>query len=229
MKPPRRFHDRTEAGRQLAHALHGYAYRTNVIVLALPRGGVPVGYEVAKALQYPLDVLIVRKLGVPGQEEVAMGAIASGGVRELNREVLGPLKIMPQEIDAVVRREQRELERREHLYRGHRPPLDVHERLVLLVDDGLATGTTMRAAISALRKLGAKRIVAGIPVGASQSCDALRREVDELVCLVEPEDLVAISVWYDQFPQTRDEEVQDLLKKAEPGLARELAGGKYVL
>jgi putative phosphoribosyl transferase len=158
-----------------------------------------------------------------------MGAIPSGGVRELNREVLGLLNIAPQDIEEVTRREQRELEHRgDHAYRGHRPPLDVHERLVLLVDDGLATGTTMRAGISALRKLGAKSVVAAIPVGASQSCDTLRGVVDQLVCLVEPDDLVAISVWYDRFPQTTDQEVQDLLKKAEPGLLHELAGCKYV-
>jgi predicted phosphoribosyltransferase len=214
-----RFADRVAAGRQLAKALGKYANQPDTIILALPRGGVPVGYQVAEALHCPLDVLIVRKLGVPGQEELAMGAIASGGVRELNREVISMLGIGPEEIEAEARKEAVELERRQRVYRGNRPALDVRGRTVLLVDDGLATGTTMRAAVSALRQLGAKRIVAAIPVGAVQSCRLLRREVDELVCLIEPDDLVAISLWYDEFPQTSDQEVQDLLEKAGAGAA----------
>jgi len=210
------FADRTEAGKQLAKALVKYANRPDTIVLALPRGGVPLGYEVAKALHCPLDVLVVRKLGTPGQEELAMGAVASGGVRVLNHEVTDYLNIAPEDIDAVARRETRELERRERAYRGHRSPLDIRGRVVLLVDDGLATGTTMRAAVSAIRKLGAKEIVAAIPVGAVHSCRQLGAEVDELICLVRPDDFVAISVWYDDFRQTTDQEVQELLRRTAP-------------
>jgi putative phosphoribosyl transferase len=228
MKATYRFRNRVEAGRQLARALRKFAHQPGVIVLALPRGGVPVGHEIAKALGCPLDVLIVRKLGVPGQEELAMGAIASGGIRVLNREVVNLLKMTPEEIEQATRREQRELERRERAYRGGQPPLDVRDRVVLLVDDGLATGTTMRAAVSALRKLGARQIVAAIPVGAAQSCEALRGDVDELVCLLQPDDLIAISMWYDEFPQTTDQEVQDLLKQTEPSLPQKLAGGRYI-
>lgn len=228
MKATYRFRNRSDAGRQLAGALAKFAHRPEVIVAALPRGGVPVGHEIAKALGCPLDVLIVRKLGVPGQEELAMGAIASGGVRVLNREVVSMLNIPPEEIERTARREQRELERRERAYRGNRPPLQVRDRVVLLVDDGLATGTTMRAAVSALRKLGAKQVVAAVPVGAAASCESLRGEVDELVCLLQPEDLIAISMWYDEFPQTTDEEVQALLKGAEPSLPEKLAGGQYI-
>ena len=216
MQQTQTFADRTEAGKQLAKALAKYANRPDTIVLALPRGGVPLGYEVAKALHCPLDVLVVRKLGTPGQEELAMGAIASGGVRELNREVVDYLNIAPEDIEAEVRRETRELERRERAYRDDRPPLDIRGRVVLLVDDGLATGTTMRAAVSAIRALGAKKIVAAIPVGAVQSCRQLKAEVDELICLLMPEDFTAISVWYEDFRQTTDQEVQDLLKKTAP-------------
>lgn len=223
MPRPKRFIDRADAGAQLARALAKYANQPDVIVLALPRGGVPVGYQVAKALGCPLDVLIVRKLGVPGQEELAMGAIASGGIRELNREVIGMLGITQEEIEAAAHRETQELERRERAYRGARPPLEVRDRVILLVDDGLATGTTMRAAVSALRQLGATKIVVAVPVGAAQSCRQLRREVDELVCLLEPEDLVAISLWYEEFPQTSDQEVQELLEKVKPTAAGERA------
>ena len=208
-----RFANRTEAGRHLAKALEKYANRHDTIVLALPRGGVPVGYEVAKALHCPLDVLVVRKLGAPGQEELAMGALASGGVRKLNREVIDYLSIRPADIEAATRRETRELERRERAYRGDRAPLDIRDRVVLLVDDGLATGTTMRAAVSAVRTLGAERVVAAIPVGAAESCRQLKPEVDELVCLLMPQDFAAIGVWYDDFRQTTDDQVQDLLRK----------------
>jgi putative phosphoribosyl transferase len=218
MKPARKFRDREEAGRELARALR-HENQSEVLALALPRGGVPVAYEVAKALACPLDVLVVRKLGVPGQEELAMGAIASGGVRVLNHEVLRLLEVTPEEIEHVARRETRELERRERAYRGDRPPFDAGGRVVLLVDDGLATGTTMRAAVSAIRKLGARRVVVAVPVGAAQSCELLRKDADELICLAEPEDLMAISVWYEDFRQTTDQEVQDLLSKSGTGFS----------
>jgi len=211
--------DRTEAGVQLAKALMKYANRLDTIVLALPRGGVPVGYEVANALHCPLDVLVVRKLGTPGQEELATGAIASGGVRVLNRDVIDYLNIPPEDIEAEVRRETRELDRRERLYRDDRPPLSVRGRVVLLVDDGQATGTTMRAAELAIRDLGAKKVIATIPVGAAQSCRQLETEVDELICLLIPKDFVAISAWYEDFRQTTDQEVQALLKKTAPATA----------
>ena len=217
----RGFADRSEAGVLLAEALASYENQPGTMVLALPRGGVPVGYEIAKALRCPLDVLVVRKLGTPGQEELAMGAISSLGARELNQrelnqEVIDYLGIPPAEIEEVTRRETQELERREKAYRGSRPPLDVRGRVVLLVDDGLATGTTMRAAVSALRQQGPARVVAAIPVGAAESCSQLRNVVDELVCLIETEDLVAISMWYGDFRQTTDEQVRELLRKSEP-------------
>jgi predicted phosphoribosyltransferase len=212
------FQDRREAGKELGAALRKFA-DTDAVVLALPRGGVPVGFEVSQALHAPLDVFVVRKLGVPGQEELAMGAIASGGVCALNREVIDYLNISPEDIEVVRSRETRELERRERLYRGDRPPLDVRGRVVILVDDGLATGTTMRAAVSAIRELGARRVVAAIPVGAVQSCRQLKSEVDDLVCLLMPEDFAALSVWYSDFRQTTDQEVQELLKKTAPATA----------
>jgi predicted phosphoribosyltransferase len=213
------FANRVAAGQQLAHALIRYAHRPDAVVLALPRGGVPVAFEVARTLGCPLDVLVVRKLGVPGQEEFAMGAIASGGVCELNRESISELGLTPAQVEAVRRREMRELERRERAYRGGRPPLDVRGRTVILVDDGLATGTTMLAAASAVRALGARRVVAAIPVGASESCRRLQPEVDELVCLLQPSDLIAVSVWYEEFAQTSDEEVRALLAQAHPAHA----------
>jgi predicted phosphoribosyltransferase len=216
----RRFRDRAEAGRELAQALRHYAHRPDTVVVALPRGGVPVGYQVAHALGCPLDVLIVRKLGVPGQEEVAMGAIASSGVIELNQDLIAALGIAPAEVERVKLAGMRELRRRERAYRSGRPPLQVRGRVVLLVDDGLATGATMRAAAAAVRALGAKRIVAAFPVGAKQSCRELRAEVDEMVCLLEPDDLAAISLWYEDFGQTSDEEVQRLLGAAAHELAR---------
>jgi predicted phosphoribosyltransferase len=209
-----RFQDRRDAGRQLGDALRPYKNRPDVLVLALPRGGVPVAYEVAKSLSCPLDVLVVRKLGVPGQEELAMGAVASGGILTLNADVLELMHITSEQIEAVIRREKRELERRERAYRGDRPPLDVHARIVLLIDDGLATGTTMRAAASALRQLGVKRLIVAIPVGSAQSCERLRRDVDQVICLIESEDLTAISLWYDDFRQTTDKEVEDLLDES---------------
>ena len=208
------FHDRIDAGRQLAAKLGEYAGRSDVIVLALPRGGVPVGYEVAKALGAPLDVFLVRKLGVPGQEELAMGAIASGGVRVLNPEAVDYLGIPPEVIDAVTRREQQELERREHLYRGTRPLPRVQGRTVILVDDGLATGSTMRAAVAALRRLGPARVVVAVPVGAPETCAELGTEADECICAREPQPFYAVGAWYEDFSQTSDEEVRYLLEKA---------------
>jgi putative phosphoribosyl transferase len=209
-----RFRDRIEAGQLLGREL---AARLGVvddaIVLALPRGGVPVGSEVAKALGAPLDVFIVRKLGVPGHEELAMGAIASGGVRVLNRDVIDYGRITPQQIDAVAAREERELSRREAEFRGNRAPLDVRERTVIIVDDGLATGSTMRAAVQALRAMEPKRVVVAVPVGAEQTCEEFREIVDEMVCLRTPEPFEAVGLWYDDFTQTTDAEVHALLSR----------------
>jgi predicted phosphoribosyltransferase len=218
-----RFRDRFEAGRVLAEHLHKYANRPDVLVLALPRGGVPVGFEVARALNAPLDVFLVRKLGVPGHEELAMGAIASGGVRVLNDEVVNVLRIPEEVIDEVAAEEQRELERREREYRGDRPPPDVRGRVVILVDDGLATGSTMRAAVAALRKQHPARIVVAVPVGAPDTCAEFQDEADEVVCARSPEPFFAVGLWYADFSQTTDEEVHDLLRRAAeehaPGLS----------
>jgi putative phosphoribosyl transferase len=210
----RRFRDRAEAGRVLAAKLAAYANRPDVLVLALPRGGVPVGYEVARALGAPLDVFLVRKLGVPGHEELAMGAIATGGARVLNKDVVDVLRIPPETIDAVAAAEQRELGRRAGLYRGNRSPPDVRGRTLILVDDGLATGATMRAAIAALRQQQPARIVVAVPVAASSSCEELCAEVDEVVCAVTPEPFYAIGLWYDDFAPTTDEEVRALLERS---------------
>jgi len=209
-----RFRDRAEAGRLLGRELAArLGVLNDAIVLALPRGGVPVGSEVAKALGVPLDVFIVRKLGVPGHEELAMGAIASSGVRVLNREVLDYARITPQQLDAVAVREERELARREAEYRGDRGPLDVRGRTVIIVDDGLATGSTMRAAIQALRAMEPKRVIVAVPVGAAQTCDNFRSIVDEIVCLRTPEPFDAVGLWYDDFTQTTDAEVHALLSR----------------
>ena len=208
------FRDRRDAGRQLAARLTRYADRTDVLVLALPRGGVPVAYEVAKALKAPLDVFLVRKLGVPGHEELAMGAIASGGVRVLNEDLVDYLRIPDEVIDAVAAVEQRELERRERAYRDDRPPPDVKDRIVILVDDGLATGSTMRAAAAALRLQKPRRIVVAVPVSSAETCEELRSEVDEIVCAVTPEHFQGVGLWYEDFSQTSDEEVRELLKRA---------------
>jgi predicted phosphoribosyltransferase len=216
MRAQPEFRDRTEAGQRLAAELGRYAGRTDVLVLALPRGGVPVAYEVARALDAPLDVFLVRKLGTPGQEELAMGAVASGGVRVLNESVVRGLRVPPRVIDAVAARELRELARRERLYRGDRPPPDVRGRTVILVDDGLATGSTMLAAVRALRQLGPARAVVAVPVAAPETCAALRGEVDEMVCAVTPDPFYAVGVWYDDFAQTSDDEVRDLLGRMEP-------------
>jgi predicted phosphoribosyltransferase len=209
------FRDRTEAGRFLAGKLTAYANRPDVLVLALPRGGVPVGYEVARALHAPLDVFLVRKLGVPGREELAMGAIASGGVRFLNETVIRGLKIPDDVIEAVGAEEQRELERREKAYRGDRPAPDVRGRTVILVDDGLATGSSMRAAVAALRRQGPAHIVVAVPVGAPETCDDFQEETDETICARTPDPFWGVGLWYEDFSQTTDAEVRDLLQRAE--------------
>jgi predicted phosphoribosyltransferase len=209
-----RFRNRSEAGRLLAAKLAAYAKRPDVIVLALPRGGVPVAYEVARALEAPLDVFLVRKLGVPGHEEYALGAIATGGVRVINQDVVRALGIPPARIEAIAAREQQELERRERLYRGDRPPPDVHGRTVILVDDGLATGATMYAAVQALRRQGAGRVVVAVPIAPPETCDQLREVVDDVVCAVTPEPFHAVGLWYEDFSQTTDDEVRDLLARS---------------
>lgn len=208
------YRDRARAGRVLAGELASYANRADVLVLALPRGGVPVAFEVAQALHAPLDVFLVRKLGLPGQEELAMGAIASGGTRVINEEVVGSLKIPEEMIDTVAAEEQQELNRREVDYRDGRAPPDVRGRTVILVDDGLATGSTMRAAVAALRQQGPARIVVAVPVGAPDTCGELQREADEVVCAQTPQPFHAVGVWYKDFTQTSDEEVRDLLARA---------------
>jgi predicted phosphoribosyltransferase len=209
-----RFRDRTEAGRVLAAALDAFANHPDVLILALPRGGVPVAFEVAAALHAPLDVFLVRKLGVPGNEELAMGAIATGGVRVLNRDVVEYLHIPDQMIDTVAAREQQELERRESIYRDDRPAPELRGRTVILVDDGLATGSSMRAAAAAVRQQQPARVIVAVPVATASTCDELRREVDEVVCPLTPEPFSAVGLWYDDFSQTTDQEVRDFLNKA---------------
>ncbi|MFL5345081.1 MAG: phosphoribosyltransferase [Hyalangium sp.] len=208
-----RFRDREEAGRLLAERLREHVGETPV-VLALPRGGVAVGYEVARALDVPLDVMMVRKLGVPWHPELGMGALAEGGALYLNREVLGSVDLTAEEIANVIAEETRELERRVQRYRGGRPLQDLRGRTVILVDDGLATGGTARAAVGALRGLGARSVILAVPVAASQTAEALRQEVDKLVCVQEPSDLWAIGTWYEDFHQMSDEEVLVLLDQA---------------
>jgi predicted phosphoribosyltransferase len=208
------FQDRREGGRALAEMLDSYRGRPDVIVLALPRGGVPVGYEVASALLAPLDVFMVRKLGVPGHEELAFGAIASGGVRVLNDDVVGPLGVPERVIEWASERERGELERRERQYRGERPFPALTGNVVILVDDGLATGATMLAAARAVRQRAPARLVVAVPVAAPQTCEELRREVDEVVCTATPEPFRAVGVWYENFDQTTDEEVQQLLESS---------------
>ena len=208
------FKDRTHAGKLLAKALSAYARDPRAIVLALPRGGVPVGYAVAHQLGLELDILIVRKLGMPGHEEFAIGAIGAGGVRVLQEDVIDEYGVPPIAIEAISSRELKEIDRRERQYRGAHAPLQLHGRIALLVDDGLATGSTMRAAIRIAHTLGAARVVVAVPVGAPDTCKALEREVDELVCLSRPMFFSAVSQWYRDFGQTSDAEVQDLLARA---------------
>jgi putative phosphoribosyl transferase len=208
----KRFRDRADAGRDLAAHLDEFAGRDDVIVLGLPRGGVPVAREVAAALGAPLDVFLVRKLGVPGHDELAMGAIASGGVRVVNRDVLEHARISPAQLEEAAAREARELERREVVYRGDRPPPAVAGKTAILVDDGLATGSTMRAAVEALKEQGAGRIVVAVPVAARQTCEELARHVDGIVCARTPDPFYAVGLWYDDFSQTTDDEVRELLR-----------------
>ena len=205
------FRDRRHAGRLLAEKLKPLERRHDVIVLGLPRGGVPVAYEVARALDAPLDVFIVRKLGLPAHEELAMGAIASGGVRVLNREIVEALGISEELVARVAAEQQRELERRAREYRGNRPQLDVLGKTVVLVDDGLATGASMRAAIEALRALEPARLIVAVPVAAPSTCEELGALVDEIVCAVTPEPFYAVGLWYADFSETSDEEVRALL------------------
>lgn len=207
-----RFQDRTEAGQALATRLKAYADRPDVLVLGLPRGGVPVAYEIAAALHVPLDICLVRKLGVPGHKELAMGAIASGGVRVLNYDVVSWLGISSKTIDEVAAKELRELQRRDRAYRGDRPQPDVRDRTVILVDDGLATGSTMRAAISLIKPQRPAKLIVAVPVAPPEVCRTLQSEVDDVICLMTPENFYAIGVWYENFAQTTDEEVIALLK-----------------
>ena len=210
------FANRVEAGQLLAARFSALARREDVIVLALPRGGVPIGFEVASALEVRLDVFVVRKLGVPGHEELAMGAIATGSVRLVNHDVVDALGIPAEVIDRVAERERIELERRERLYRGSRPMTPLANMTVILVDDGLATGSTMRAAIAAVRQQQPASIVVGVPVGAPSTCQEIARDADEVVCLRRPEPFVAVGLWYRDFSETSDSEVRTLLGRNEP-------------
>jgi putative phosphoribosyl transferase len=208
------FKDRFDAGQVLASKLWGFENRPDTVILALPRGGVPVGFEVAQALNAPLDVFVVRKLGVPEYEELAMGAIASGGVRVLNEDVVNALGISDEVIDRVAAKEERELERREHDYRDGRPPVDVQDRTVILVDDGLATGSSMRVAVLALKRKRPAKIVVAVPVAAPTTCAEFEPEVDQIICAVTPEPFHSVGQWYRDFSQTSDAEVRDLLRRA---------------
>ena len=211
---PERFLDRTDAGRRLAGELVHYTGRGDVLVLGLPRGGVPVAFEIAVALDAPLDVFVVRKLGLPGHEEFGIGAIASGGVRIVDESVLRAYDVDADTLNRLTERERRELQRREHLYRGDRPFPQVSDRTVILVDDGLATGSTMRAAVTALRGEGPREIVVAAPVGAPETCAAMRRIADEVICLETPDPFYAVGLWYVNFDQTTDMEVHELLERA---------------
>lgn len=209
-----RFRNRTEAGQRLAERLQAFANCPNVVVLGLPRGGVPVAFEVAKALHLPLDICLVRKLGVPGQPELAMGAIAPGGIQVLNPDVVQWLGITTQTIEQVAAQEQQELERRDRAYRGDRPTLNLAGQTVLLVDDGIATGSTLRAAIATLRQQQPARIVVAVPVAPPTTCQDLQAEVDDIVCLLTPDSLSSIGLWYQDFSQTTDAAVRFLLERA---------------
>jgi putative phosphoribosyl transferase len=208
------FRDRREAGHTLAHKLRAYAGRDDVIVLALPRGGVPVGYEIASQLRAPLDVFVVRKLGVPGHGELAMGAIASGGIRVVNEDVLQYLPNAEMILDAVAAKEKPEIERREREYRDGRPMPALGGKIVILVDDGLATGATMRAAVAALRQHAVAKIVVAVPVGAPETCREFEKEVDETICAIAPDGFYGVGQFYEDFSQTSDKEVRELLATA---------------
>lgn len=205
------FLDRKDAGRRLAERLTEYSEKENVLVLALPRGGVPVAFEVARTLGIPLDVFLVRKIGVPGREELAMGAIASGGTRVLNKMVIDPLRIPENVIEAVAEKERIELERREKAYRDDLPAPQVEKKIVILIDDGLATGATMRAAVKAVRELEPEKLIVAVPVASPDICDEFRQTVDKVVCLATPQPFHGVGVWYDDFSQTTDMEVREFL------------------
>nr|WP_290227813.1 phosphoribosyltransferase [Trichocoleus desertorum] len=211
----KRFQNRTEAGQALAALLTQYGDRDDVLVLGLPRGGVPVAFEIAAALHVPLDIFLVRKLGVPGHEELAMGAIASGDVRVLNQDVVEMQQISDDSLEQVTQSEQQELQRREHLYRGDRSVLPIQDQTVILVDDGLATGATMRAAVMAVRQHEPKEIVVAVPVGARQAYEQISPQVDAILCAVMPERFNSVGAWYEEFPQTSDREVCELLQRAQ--------------
>jgi putative phosphoribosyl transferase len=217
---PSHFHDRYDAGRQLAAELGAYASRPDVVVLALPRGGVPVGYEVAKALGAPLDVFVVRKLGLPWHEELAMGAIASGGVRLLDTDLIRVARVSGEDVRRITAEAEEELHRRERLYRGDRPFPDLHGKTVILVDDGLATGATMHVAVEALRREGPARVVVAVPVASPETCRSFLGVADDVVCAVTPEPFRAVGLWYDDFSQTTDDDVQELLERANAAAAR---------
>lgn len=218
-----RYRDRSDAGRRLAARLQDYAGRPDVVVLALPRGGVPVAFEVARALRVPLDVFVVRKLGLPAHPELAMGAIASGGVRVLDRAAVTRFGVTDEQLAAVAANEERELERRERRYRDGLPSPDLQGKTVILVDDGLATGSTMAAAASAIAAQRPARLVVAVPVAALETCRAFRDIVDEIICGATPDPFVAVGLWYEDFSQTSDDEVHELLARA----ARELPGGAH--
>ena len=209
-----RFRNRREAGERLAAALGEYANRRDVIVFALPRGGVPVGFEVARALRAPLDIFVVRKLGLPGHEELAMGALASGGVRVLDQDLIRAAGVSEYEIERVTAAEYAELQRRELLYRGDRPFPDLAGKTVILVDDGLATGATMQAAVAAIRAKGPARVIVAVPVAAPDTCNAFRELADDVICAITPEPFRAVGVWYEDFSETSDDEVRELLNLA---------------
>lgn len=213
-RSPKTFANRRDAGRQLARHLHEYKGRKDVVVLGLPRGGVPVAFEVAQELAVPLDVFIVRKLGAPGQEELAMGAIASGGTLVRNEDVIRHMQISRAAIEEAVLRESEELARREFAYRGDRPPIDVRQQVVILVDDGIATGASMRAAVQALQSSGAQMVLVAIPVAAAQTVTEFNATVAPVVCVQTPEDFFNVGSWYDDFAQTTDKEVSQLLASA---------------
>jgi len=215
------YKNRSDAGKRLAAKLQIYAGRPDVVVLGLPRGGIPVAFEVARTLQLPLDVFVVRKMGVPGHEELAMGAIASGGIRVLNEDVVRSLNISRETIESVEKAQSEELKRREQLYRGNRPGLDVRDLTILLVDDGLATGATMRAAVQALRRQKPVSIIVAVPAAAPEACEELGEEADDIVCAITPDPFFSVGSWYQDFSQTTDEEVGQLLylaRKSEPSM-----------
>ncbi|HEY9646323.1 MAG TPA: phosphoribosyltransferase [Chroococcidiopsis sp.] len=218
-----RFQDRTDAGKQLAKLLKRYANRPDVLVLGLPRGGLPVAYEVAQSLNVSLDICLVRKLGVPGHRELAMGAIAADGVRVLNYDIISWLGIPSKTIDDVAARELKELQRRDRLYRGTRPQPQIGDRTVILVDDGMATGATMRAAIAVLQRERPAHLVVAVPVAPPEVCDTCREEVDEVVCLIQPEAFYAIGVWYENFAQLTDQQVHEILARCDRQPAQVLA------